>query len=244
MWRSQRANCLSGSAHGRDNQLFRTHPAPTMGMGMSSMSSDLRDHIDNSIKELQAEIHQAINNNNEVVVAAQVEKLSSKIKKHTESITRKMLDLEERTEMKADPKMVTDITQPLLEAMKILKHRNSNLQETEIKDKEALSMLKDHMNEIQRKFEHHVTHADVKQLEIRVAELEAMISPTRGMSPATLYEDKTEDDLREQSTNSADLIRDIRGKKLHDRKRRRAALLPPIADQSQANKNPYLLLLE
>lgn len=219
-----------------------------MGMGMSSMSSEVRDHIDKSINELQAEIHSAINNNNKEVVAAQVGELSSKIEKHIESIKQKMVDLEERTEMKADPKMVTDITEPLLEAMKILEHRNSKLQQSEITDQDSLLTLKDHMNEIQSKFEHHVTHADVKELERRVVELEALTAPTRGMGPATLYEDTTEDDFREGSTNSVDLIRNARGAKKQYgdsyKKRRRANSLPSLPKQSQANKNPYLLLLE
>ena len=226
-----------------------------MGMGMSSMSSGVREHVQKEITDLKTMINNEItglkteiNNDNAEIYAGLLKAVDDKIATINEKMSMEV-------QMKATPRMIDDVTKPLREELKKLKDSNSNLQQTEITDKEALSVLKDHMNDIQRKFEHHVTHADVKELEERVLELEGIIASTKGMSPATLYEVP-----RKPPSNSSGLIKRARGAKMEQRlaptrsdrspqSERRAGFLEPIIEQgeqsqSQANKNPYLLFLE
>ena len=250
-----------------------------MGMGMSSMSSEVREHVQKEITDLKTMINNEItglrteiNNDNAETYAGLLKAVDDKIATLSEKMSLQV-------QMKATPRMINEITEPLREELKKLKDRNSKLQQTELTDKDSLLILKDHMNEIQRKFEHHVTHADVKELEARVTELEALTAPTRGMGPATLRKNTREDDygesaptrgmgpatLRKETTEEdhsesspspAERIRDARGAKTSVRglkswenyeqngKRRMQGHSLSTITESQANKNPYLLLLE
>ncbi len=207
-----------------------------MGMGMSSMSSEVREHMQTEITRLK----EMINNDNAETYAGLIKAVDDKI----EIINEKMSMYATLPMINA----VNDAIKPLREELMKLQDRHSNLQQTEITDKESLSTLKIHMNEIERKFKDHVTHTDVKHLEERMAKLEAIIAPTREMSPATLGGVSKNEDFPERSPNSADLIRNVRGAKEIRRngrpgKNRRASFLDTLTE-SQANKNPYLLRLE
>ena len=243
-----------------------------MGMGMSSMSSDAREHMQKEIADVKAIINNEIKglrtdikNDNAETYAELLKAVDDKI-----AIINKKMSMQ--PQMKDIPPLIDDLTEPLREELRKLKDSNSNLQQNEITDKEALSKLNNHIDEIQRKFDHHVTHADVKELEARVAKLEARTAPTRGMGPATLPQDTHEDAYdesaptrgmspakldgvseseasSERSTDSAAIIRDARGAKeprrnFSHRNNRRSSVLETIRENSQANKNPYLLRLE
>lgn len=218
-----------------------------MGMGMSSMSSGVREHVQKEITDLKTMINNEItglkteiNNDNAEIYAGLLKAVNDKIATINENMsiyaTLPMINA------------VNDAIKPLREELMKLQDRHSNLQQTEITDKESLSKLNIHMNEIERKFKDHVTHTDVKDLEERMAKLEAIIAPTREMSPATLGKVSKKEDFPERSPNSADLIRNIRGAKEIRRnsrpgKNRRESFLDTLTE-SQANKNPYLLFLE